>query len=139
MTGQEFVYSTYLGGTQAEDADGIAVDGSGLVTIAGYTISADFPLAGSYASGSAGGADAFITRLRRVASCCSGTTGNVNAVGIVDLSDLSALAGFLTGGGYTLPCVKEANVNAVGIVDLSDLSALVSYLTGGGYMLPDCS
>jgi len=70
--------------------------------------------------------------------CCVGTTGNVNMAGIVDLSDLSALVSYLTGGGYVLPCVKEANVNAAGIVDLSDLSALVSYLTGGGYVLPGC-
>jgi len=71
-------------------------------------------------------------------SCCTGTTGNVNMAGIVDLSDLSALVSYLTGGGYVLPCAKEANVNATGIVDLSDLSALVSYLTGGGYVLPTC-
>jgi len=70
--------------------------------------------------------------------CCVGTTGNVNMTGIVDLSDLSSLVSYLTGGGYVLPCVKEANVNAAGIVDLSDLSALVSYLTGGGYILPGC-
>lgn len=71
--------------------------------------------------------------------CCVGITGNVNMTGIVDLSDLSALVSYLTGGGYVLPCPKEANVNSVGIVDLSDLSALVSYLTGGGYALPGCS
>lgn len=71
-------------------------------------------------------------------SCCTGTTGNVNMSGIVDLSDLSALANYLTGGGYVLPCVPEANINNAGIVDLSDLSALANYLTGGGYVLPTC-
>lgn len=70
--------------------------------------------------------------------CCQGVTGNVNMSGIVDLSDLSALVSYLTGGGYVLPCSKEANVNSSGIVDLSDLSSLVSYLTGGGYVLPGC-
>ena len=43
--------------------------------------------------------------------CCTGVTGNVNMSGIVDLSDLSALVSYLTGGGYVLPCAKEANVN----------------------------
>ncbi len=71
--------------------------------------------------------------------CCIGMVGNVNDVGIVDLADLSALVSYLTGGGYVLPCPKEANVNAAGIIDLSDLSSLVSYLTGGGYVLPACS
>ncbi len=70
--------------------------------------------------------------------CCVDVTGNVNMVGIVDISDLSALVSYLTGGGYVLPCPKEANVNSAGIVDLTDLSALVSYLTGGGYILPAC-
>jgi hypothetical protein len=71
-------------------------------------------------------------------SCCVGLTGNVNGSGGVDLADLSALVSYLTGGGYTLPCVLEANVNGTGAVDLADLSALVSYLTGGGYLLPVC-
>lgn len=73
------------------------------------------------------------------ACCCEGVTGNVNMLGIVDLGDASALTSFLTGGGYVLPCPKEANVNNIGIVDLSDLSALVNYLTGGGFVLPNCS
>ncbi|PWB74554.1 hypothetical protein C3F09_03805 [candidate division GN15 bacterium] len=71
--------------------------------------------------------------------CCVGVTGNVNDAGIVDLADLSSLVSYLTGGGYVLPCQKEANVNASGIIDLADLSSLVSYLTGGGFILPNCT
>ncbi|MFZ1683319.1 MAG: M64 family metallopeptidase [Candidatus Zixiibacteriota bacterium] len=72
------------------------------------------------------------------AICCIGTRGNVDGSGIVDLSDLSVLVIYLTGGGYTLPCVNEANLDGAGTVDLSDLSALVSFLTGGGYVFPPC-
>jgi hypothetical protein len=38
------LYSTYLGGTEFDVATGIAVDVSGLVHVAGYTTSPDFPL-----------------------------------------------------------------------------------------------
>ena len=37
-------YSTYLGGSGMEDAEGIAVDGSGNVVVVGTTDSADFPV-----------------------------------------------------------------------------------------------
>jgi hypothetical protein len=41
--GSGTIYSTYLGGSAAEQADAIAVDGSGNVYITGQTNSADFP------------------------------------------------------------------------------------------------
>lgn len=70
--------------------------------------------------------------------CCLGTTGNVNRTGGIDLGDLSALASYLTGGGWVPRCPEEANVDGIGSIDLSDLSALVNYLTGSGFTLPNC-
>jgi Beta-propeller repeat/Cep192 domain 4/Abnormal spindle-like microcephaly-assoc'd, ASPM-SPD-2-Hydin len=48
------IYSTYLGGTGNDNPKGIAVDSNGNVYLAGYTDSADFPLAtlGSLPAGS---------------------------------------------------------------------------------------
>jgi uncharacterized protein (TIGR03437 family) len=43
--GTAFVYSTYLGGSNADAANGIAVDGGGNAYVAGYTFSRDFPVA----------------------------------------------------------------------------------------------
>jgi hypothetical protein len=85
-----------------------------------------------------GNTSGFSNEVSATPTCCDGATGNVNVTGIVDLADLSSLVGYLTGGGYVLPCPAEANVNNAGIVDLADLSSLVSYLTGGGYVLPNC-
>ncbi len=42
-TGSALVYSTYLGGSNGEAAQGIAVDASGNAYVSGQTLSADFP------------------------------------------------------------------------------------------------
>ena len=64
-------YSTFLGGSGVEFGNGIAVDGSGNAYVAGYTTSANFPVAGSpspFQTGNAGGSDAFVAKLSPAAS-----------------------------------------------------------------------
>ncbi|HEU0119699.1 MAG TPA: SBBP repeat-containing protein [Bryobacteraceae bacterium] len=67
--GSALVYSTYLGGSQSENAElglpGIAVDSSGSAYIAGGTASRNFPVTvGALQSAYAGGAsDAFVAKL----------------------------------------------------------------------------
>jgi hypothetical protein len=43
-TGSALLYSTYLGGTQADGGNAIAVDGTGAVYVGGFTQSPDFPV-----------------------------------------------------------------------------------------------
>ena len=57
------VYSTYLGGSSADTARGIAVDNSGNAYIAGYTSSSNYPTQNALQSTNAGGTDAFVTEL----------------------------------------------------------------------------
>jgi hypothetical protein len=64
--GTAFVYSTYLGGSNGEEAHGIAVDASGNAYIIGDTYSGDFPTRDPIQRKSAGGqwgSDAFVTRI----------------------------------------------------------------------------
>ncbi|RIK09063.1 MAG: hypothetical protein DCC49_07565 [Acidobacteria bacterium] len=60
-TDSALLYSTYLGGTGSEDAQGVAVDSSGNTYIAGPTSSADFPTVGEYQTDQATG-DGFLTK-----------------------------------------------------------------------------
>ena len=62
--GTSLVYSTFLGGSDADQANGIALDSTGNAYVTGRTDSPDFPTtAGAYQVSSLGGADAFITEL----------------------------------------------------------------------------
>jgi beta-propeller repeat-containing protein len=62
--GSALIYSTYLGGSDHEQLYGIAVDGSGCLHLAGWTISNDFPTANPLQSTHAGGdLDAFVTKI----------------------------------------------------------------------------
>ncbi len=61
--GSALVYSTYLGGSSFDWANGIAADSGGNAYVGGYTLSADFPIAGGIQTALAGLYDAFITKL----------------------------------------------------------------------------
>jgi hypothetical protein len=56
--------STFLGGSKAERANGIAVDTSGREHVAGRTLSANFPTAAPVQATNAGDYDVFVTMLR---------------------------------------------------------------------------
>ena len=67
-SGSALIYSTYLGGTANDYANGIAMDDSGNAYIVGQTFSSNFPVTtGAYQTacggGSCSGGDAFITEL----------------------------------------------------------------------------
>ncbi len=61
--GSALVYSTYLGGSGTDSAEGIAVDAAGAAYVTGYTNSADFPVEAAYQWGLRGPSDAFVTKL----------------------------------------------------------------------------
>src|SRR5262249_1126358 len=58
--GSAFLFSTYLGGTNIDFGESIAVDSGGYVYIAGYTGSADFPTVNADQPANAGSYDAFL-------------------------------------------------------------------------------
>jgi uncharacterized repeat protein (TIGR01451 family) len=60
-TGTNKVYSTYFGGSDDEQAWGIAVDSAGRAHIMGWTASTNFPTLNPFQSALAGGRDAFVS------------------------------------------------------------------------------
>lgn len=62
-SGDEVVYSTYLGGIGSDRGWGIAVDSTGEAYVTGDTNSADFPTLNPLQATNAGNGDAFVTKL----------------------------------------------------------------------------
>ena len=64
-SGSSLVYSTYLGGDDTDEGNGIVLDDNGTVYLAGKTVSFNFPTVNSFQNSMAGGAyDVFLTALR---------------------------------------------------------------------------
>ena len=74
FTGANLLYSTYLGGSSADVADSIKVDGSGNAFVAGYTFSSDFQIASPVQGSNAGTVNAFVTELNAAGSAFSFST-----------------------------------------------------------------
>ncbi len=62
-SGNDLVYSTYLGGSASDCGSGISVDNAGNAYIAGGTESINFPRQGAYQTFQSGWWDAFVTKL----------------------------------------------------------------------------
>ena len=62
-TGTALIYSTYLGGSAADTAMGLALDGAGAAYVTGYTSSSDFPVVGAFQPAFGGSVDAFVTKI----------------------------------------------------------------------------
>ncbi|HYP40888.1 MAG TPA: SBBP repeat-containing protein, partial [Chloroflexia bacterium] len=60
--GQALTFSTYLGGSDVDYGNGIAIDVLDRVYVVGYTFSQDFPVLNAFQFNNFGGSDAFVTR-----------------------------------------------------------------------------
>jgi len=127
LDGTSRVWATYLGGSGADVAFGIALDASGNVFVAGETHSTDFPVANSLPQGgsNSGSADGFVTEVNNngsqflVSSYIGGTgldlatgiswnaaTGHVYVGGSTQSPNLP-----VTAGAFQSSCGTDGNCN----------------------------
>ncbi|HLX44296.1 MAG TPA: SBBP repeat-containing protein [Bryobacteraceae bacterium] len=101
-TGDHLFYSTYLGGSNTEVGDAIAVDAVGNAYVAGQTASTDFPLRGTplLQTSLRGATDAFVSQISAdgrtlMYSTFFGGSGNDSAYGMV----IDSSGNLIIGGG----------------------------------------
>jgi len=141
-----YVFSTYLGGSAKDEANGIAVDSAANVYVTGNTVSADFPIANAFQTnrGDSFAGDAFVTKLNSSGSLSYSTylggNSTENAFGIaVDVSGNAYVTGVTLSPNFpTANPIQTANDLSTGASDAfvtklnSQGSALVySTLLGG--------
>jgi len=132
--GNTLDYSTYLGGSNSDCGNGIAVDGSGRAYVTGYTYSTNFPNANAYQGALAGPNDAFVTRLNSAGNTLDystylGGSGYDPANGIaVDGSGSAYITGYTTSTNF--PTANAYQGSLLGAQD-----AFVTKLSSAGNTL----
>jgi len=144
-SGSAYLYVTYLGGNNVDEAYGIATDTSGNAYLTGWTQSTNFPMQSPIRGSNAGGVDGFVTKLNPAGSALVystylGGTGNDYGTAIaVDASSNAFVTGVTASDDFPLanPIDNLLGSHAVDDVFVAKLnpagSALVysTYLGGG--------
>ncbi|SFI23351.1 conserved repeat domain-containing protein [Nocardioides psychrotolerans] len=142
--GSALVYSTYLGGSGAELAQGIALDRAGRVYVTGSTSSTDFPTQAPLHGSSAGSYDAFVTRLDATGSTLDystylGGSGTDHAYGIaVDPVGTAYVTGYTSSSNFPTQAPFQAaragafNAFVTKINDKGSGLVYSTYLGGSG-------
>ncbi len=114
-SGSEFVYSTYLGGSNNDEGQGIAVDSGGNAYVTGLTDSTDFPAVNPL-QGTSTGSNAFLSKFNATGSALIYSTylvfGKQNTSGAaiaVDSAGAAYITGDITGYQSTAGVVFKVN------------------------------
>jgi hypothetical protein len=145
-TGTALVYSTYIGGSDGDRGNGIAVDGSGNAYVTGWTNSPDYDVTpGAFQTTNGGGADVFVTKLNAtgtalVYSTYIGGSGEDRGNGIaVDGSGNAYVTGWTNSPDYDVTPGAFQTTNGGGqdvfVTKLNATGTALVYSTyiGGGF------
>jgi hypothetical protein len=146
-SGNALVYSTYLGGSDADLGQGIAVDGSGNAVVIGWTSSADFPTADALQPTYAGNQDAFVAKLNpsgsaliystflggtgaeQVSTVAVDAAGNAYVIGNTTSTDFPT-ANAVQGANHGIPDVFVAKLGPGPLIYTAPAGASHSLLLG---------
>lgn len=136
-TGTALLYSTFLGGSGTDRANGIAINAAGNAYVTGVTDSANFPVtAGAFQTVKAAGQDAFVTELNASGTGLAYSTylggdgndfgvdialdaaGNASAVGLAGSTDFPTTADAIQSdyGGNNDAFITRLNATGTGLV-----------------------
>ena len=136
------LWATYLGGSDEDWGNGIAVDGSGGVYVAGCTDSTDFPTPNGWDTSLSGGQDAFVAKFDSSGTLLWGTYlgGSTNDLGYgiaVDGSGGVYVTGYTYSPNFPTPGGSDTSFNGKcdGFVAKLDSSGTLLWATyvGGSY------
>jgi hypothetical protein len=142
--GDALVYSTYLGGSGYDAAQGIAIDALGNVYVAGFTQSSDFPTISPFQSTLLGTQNAFIAKLSPSGATLLGSTylggsGNdaasgiaVDALGDIYVAGYTQSVDFHTKHAFQKALQGTQNAFATELAPSFDTLTFSTYLGGSG-------
>ena len=134
-------YSSFVGGSSNDFANGIALDSAGNIYITGQTFSTDFPAVGAFQTGLSGTASAFVTKLTAsgtsivYSTYIGGTKGSTGARGIaVDAAGSAYVTGITTSTGYPVTSgayqtTRGTSTNAGFVTKLTPQGNALAYST----------
>ncbi len=128
--GNNLVYSTYLGGTNYDGGDAIAIDDSGTAYVTGQTKSINFPIFNPYQPSPGGDYDAFVSKLQVL--YYSYICGDADASGAVDIDDVVSLIQYIFAGNTPPDPLESGDADCSGDVDIDDVVYLINFIFDGG-------
>jgi hypothetical protein len=138
--GTSLLYGTYLGGSDSDVANGIALDASGAALVTGYTFSSDFPTTpGAFGTSFNGNIDAFVTKLNASGSALvystllGGTDYDLAYATAVDSAGAALVTGYTASLDFpTTPGAYDTTYNALNDAFVAKLDLCVAFARNYG-------